>query len=112
VIEGKRILADAFAADLPQAVLGRRAKVSWDGVCARTYARNADAILQELDTGVRLLEHVGFDVNWLIRRVGALARWERTNFGQDDREVFAAYAVATWFRSWDITRLHDVAWRS
>jgi hypothetical protein len=35
---GKSILADAFAAELPGAVTGRRGKVPWDGVCARGYA--------------------------------------------------------------------------
>ena len=49
VTEGKRVLADAFAVDLPKAVIGRRGKVSWDGVCARTYAKNADAITRELE---------------------------------------------------------------
>ena len=107
---GKRVLADAFAAELPDPVLGRRGKVSWDGVCARTYAKNAGAIGDELERSWALLEHVGFDLRWLMRRLTELSTWRRSSFGQDDRELMAAYAVATWFSSWGIASAGDAAW--
>ncbi len=108
---GKRVLADAFSVELPEVVVARRAKVSWDGVCARSYAQNARLIGDELERSSALLEHVGFDLRWLIRRLNDLAMWRRSSFGLDDRELFAAYALATWFSSWQIASVGDVAWR-
>jgi len=110
VREGKRILADAFAAELPHAVTGRRSKVSWDGVCARAYGQHGEAIRNELEISSAPLEHIGLDVSWLVKRTKELARWEKTTFGKDDRELFAAYALAAWLRSWGIERVSDCSW--
>lgn len=110
VIEGKRILADAFEGDLPPSVAGRRSKVAWDGVCARLYHKNGDAIRAVLGASAPILEHIGYDARWLDRRVGQLQRWERTDFGLADREVFAAYGVATWLQAWGLSRVADAGW--
>jgi len=110
VIEGKRILAEAFAKELPGVVTGRRAKVSWDGICARSYAQHADSIIDEIERVSAPLEHIGLNARWLVRRVRELARWEKTTFGQDDKEVFAAYALATWLHSWGVERVRDCGW--
>lgn len=108
--EGKRILTEAFAAELPSAVANRRGKVCWDGVCARAYAHHGGAILHEIEQARGPLEHLGIEVSWLMRRVGSLARWEQTRFGHDDREVFAVYALATWLRAWGVERVSDCRW--
>ncbi len=110
VRQKKKILMEAFAAELPAAVAGRRGKVSWDGVCARMYAQNGEAIAYEIERVRDPLVHMGVDVRWLTRRVAQLARWERTTFGEDDREVFAVYALATWLHSWGVDRVSDCDW--
>jgi hypothetical protein len=106
----KQILAEAFVAELPVAVRERRGKVSWDGVCARAYAQHGDSIIDEFEGALAPLEHVGLNVRWLTKRVRQLGRWEKTQFGEDDREVFAAYALATWLRSWGVARVCDCLW--
>jgi hypothetical protein len=108
--QGKGILSDAFVAELPAAVTGRRGKVSWDGVCARAYAAHGDSIVSEIERVAAPLEHIGLDVGWLIMRVAELASWEKTMFGKDDKEVFAVYALATWLRSWGVERVSDCTW--
>jgi len=108
--QGKKILADAFVAELPAAVTGRRSKVSWDGVCARAYASHGDSIVSEIESVSAPLEHIGLDVRWLVKRVAQLASWEKTTFGKDDKEVFAVYALATWLRSWGVERVSDCSW--
>ena len=108
--EGKGILADAFAAELPSVVTGRMSKVTWDGVCARAYAAHGDSIVTEIERVAAPLEHIGLNVGWLVGRVDQLASWEKTAFGKDDKEVFAAYAVATWLRSWGVERVSDCSW--
>ena len=107
---GKSILADSFVAELPSAVTGRRGKVCWDGVCARAYSLHGDAIANEIELVKEPLKHIGLDVQWLVRRVGQLARWEKTKFGSDDKEVIAAYALATWLHSWGVERVTDCSW--
>jgi asparagine synthetase B (glutamine-hydrolysing) len=107
---GKRILADAFSGELPSAVTERRGKVCWDGVCARAYAQHAASIANEIELVKEPLEHIGLNVPWLIGRVGQLARWEKTNFGSDDKEVIATYALATWLRSRGVQRMSDCSW--
>ncbi len=84
--------------------------MTWDGVCARAYASHADSIVSEIERVAAPLEHIGLDVGWLVRRVAQLASWEKTAFGKDDKEVFAAYAVATWLRSWGVERVSDCSW--
>lgn len=107
---GKRILAESFADEIPDPILERKSKASWDGVCARAYAQHGDAIASEISRAAPTLEHVGLDVRWLERRVAELASWQRTRFGQDDREVFAAYAVATWLSSWGLADPRGAHW--
>jgi len=107
---GKSILADAFSEELPSAVIHRRGKVCWDGVCARAYAQHGDSIADEIELAKEPLQHIGLDVRWLIGRIGQLARWEKSSFGSDDKEVIAAYALATWLRSWGIERSSDCNW--
>lgn len=89
---------------------GRRGKVSWDGVGARAYAAHADSIVTEIDRVRGPLEQIGIDVRWVTGRVAQLARWENTTFGRDDKEVFAAYAIATWLRSWGVEQVSDCSW--
>jgi hypothetical protein len=110
VHQGKKILADAFASELPDAVAGRRGKVCWDGVCARAYALHGNSIINEIELARGPLEHIGLDVRWLVRRIAQLASWQRTTFGRDDREVFAVYGLATWLRSWGVERVSDCSW--
>jgi len=106
----KDILADAFEAELPTEVTRRRGKVSWDGVCARAYAAHGDSIVTEIERVRGPLEQIGIDVRWVTERVGQLARWEKTSFGKDDKEVFAVCAVATWLRSWGVEQVSDCSW--
>ena len=108
--EGKQILVDAFAEQLPNAVVSRRGKVCWDGVCARAYALHGHSIVNEIERVRGPLERAGLDVPWLTQRVGKLARWETSTFGRDDREVFAVYALATWLHSWGIEQVSDAVW--
>ena len=107
---GKEILAEAFATDLPGAVIGRRGKVPWDGVCARAYARHGDAIASEIDRVSGPLESIGLDVRWLVKRVARLASGDASTTERDDREVIAAYALAIWLRSWGVDRVSDCEW--
>ena len=106
----KRILAEAFAQDMPDAVRDRRGKVCWDGVFARAYATHEETILAVFDRNRRVLGHLGIDVRWLTRRVGELARWERTTYGADDGAVFACYGLATWLESWGIRDAAEHEW--
>lgn len=110
--EGKKILTEAFEAEFPYVVANRKSKVSWDGVCARSYALHGKAIAAELEHEGMVLEHIGIDVAWLIKRVGELARWEKTTFGQDDKEIFAVYALATWLHSWGVEHVSDCGWEN
>jgi len=112
VHEGKKILAEAFYNELPAVVVNRKSKVSWDGICARTYAQHGNAIIEEIENASAPLVQSGFNISWLVKRVGQLSRWEKTSFGQDDREVFIAYALATWFRSWGIEKIADCHWKN
>lgn len=96
----KTILAEAFAAELPGAVVARNGKVPWDGVSTRAYATHADSIIAEIERVASPLEHVGLSVSWLVRRVAQLARGQKSTTRRDDREVIAAYALASWLRSW------------
>jgi hypothetical protein len=110
---GKHILADAFNAQLPGAVTSRRGKVPWDGVCARGYALHGDSIVKEIERASGPLEAVGLDVGWLIKRVARLAdgHIRTSNKGnRGDKEVIAAYALATWLRGWGIERVSDCLW--
>ena len=108
--QGKSILADAFAAELPSAVTGRKGKVPWDGVCARGYAQHASVIVEEIERVRGPLEHLGLDVRWLSRRVAQLAEGKKSTTAREDREVIAGYALATWLRSWGVERVADCAW--
>jgi hypothetical protein len=106
----KSILAEAFAAELPQAVTGRRGKVPWDGVSARAYALHGDSIATELERVAGPLHLLGLDVRWLVRRVAQLAGGQKTTSAGDDKEVIAAYALATWLRSWGVERASECGW--
>lgn len=110
VLEGKKILAEAFADKLPAELLARRSKVSWEGVCARTYAAHGEHIIQEVEKTALVLEYLGINTRWIIERVGAPERWELTRFGEADREVFAVYALSTWLQSWNIKKPSDCRW--
>ena len=110
VREGKKILVEAFADELPEELLVRRSKVSWDGVCARGYAAHGENIIQEIERTASVLEYLGIDHRWIIERVGELARWEITRFGETDKEVFAVYALSTWLQSWGIERPSACSW--
>lgn len=107
---GKSILADAFAADLPGAVTGRRGKVPWDGVTSRGYALHADHIVTEIEAVRGPLERVGLDVRWLVKRVAQLADGQKMTSAFDDKEVIASYALATWLRSWGVEHVADCSW--
>ena len=107
---GKSILADAFAANLPGAVTGRKGKAPWDGVTSRGYARHADSIVTEIERVRGPLERLGMDVRWLVRRVALLADGQKTTSALDDKEVIAGYAIATWLRSWGVERVADCSW--
>ena len=108
--EGKRILAEAFAPELPSAVTARRGKVPWDGVVARAYAQHGSAIATEIEAARGPLECVGVDMRWLGKRVEELASGRRSTTAKDDREVIAAYALAMWLRSWGVQRVSDCGW--
>ena len=110
VRHSKEILAEAFGDQMPQAVLGRRDKVPWDGVFARAYAEHGEVIVDTFDRSSQMLGHLGIDVSWLVRRVRQLSRWERTQSGSDDAAVFGAYALATWLESWGIRHPGDHGW--
>jgi hypothetical protein len=107
---GKEILADAFRSELPGAVRRRRGKVCWDGVCARAYAMHGRSIIGELERSMNLLDHIGLNVRWLIRRARELVSWRRTDFGSDDKEVIGAYALAIWLRRLGIENVTDCDW--
>jgi hypothetical protein len=106
----KRILADVFGDELPPAVLGRRGKVCWDGVFARGYALHGDGIREAIEQKRSVFDYLGINVPWLAARVRALSRWQRTRYGPDDGEVFAAYAIAVWLESWGIRQARDRDW--
>jgi hypothetical protein len=110
IVQGKRILADAYDAELPAALLNRRSKVAWDGVCGRAYAQHASSIMDPIECLSGPLEALGLNVGWLARRTRELADWKTTAYGMDDRELFAAYAIAMWLRSWGVERLSDCDW--
>ena len=103
-------MADAFAADLPEAVTGRKGKVPWDGVTSRAYARHADAIVTEIERVSGPLGRLGLDMRWLARRVTQLADGHKTTSARDDKEVICAYTVATWLRSWGVEHVADCCW--
>ena len=107
---GKKIIADAFADILPEAILRRRGKVSWEGVYARTYVANEGSLSKEFESCHEALEEIGFDVQWLLRRVRALGRLETTEYGRDDREVMSAQAVAYWLNEKGIFKRADCTW--
>jgi hypothetical protein len=107
---GKKLLADAFGDILPAAIRERRGKVSWEGVYARTYLANAEALRAEFEACHDALEEIGFDVRWLVRRVGALERLQLTDYGQDDREVMSAYAIAYWLNEKGVRKRMDCDW--
>jgi asparagine synthetase B (glutamine-hydrolysing) len=111
VREGKKILSEAFQADLPKEIVNRRSKVSWDGVCARGYARHGQEIATLIESAAEPLAHIGIQPGWIVDRVGQLARWERTTFGKDDKEVFAVYSLAHWLKSWGLERVSGCAWK-
>jgi hypothetical protein len=106
----KQILADAFAPDLPEAVIHRRGKVPWNGVISRGYTAHQDHIIAELDRVRSPLERVGFNMRWLNHRVRQLADGSKSASDRCDKEVIASYAVATWLRSWGILRASDCGW--
>jgi hypothetical protein len=107
---GKKILVEAFADILPEAILQRRGKVSWEGVYARTYVANEDSLSEEFESCHEALEEIGFDVQWLLGRVRALGRLEATEYGRDDREVMSAYAIAYWLNEKRICKRIDCTW--
>jgi asparagine synthetase B (glutamine-hydrolysing) len=106
----KRILTEALAGEMPDAVVRRRGKVNWFGVFARAYHEHADAIVATFERNQRVLHYLGIDPTWLTRRVGELSRWERARFGPDDAPIFACYGLATWLESWGIEQPADHEW--
>ncbi len=107
---GKKIMVDAFADILPEAILRRHGKVSWEGVYARTYVANEDSLSKEFESCYEALEDIGFDVPWLLRRVRALGRLDATEYGYDDREVMGAHAIAYWLNEKGISKRVDCNW--
>lgn len=104
---GKKVIVDAFADVLPEAIRQRRGKVTWEGVYARTYVAHADGLSAEFESCRQALEEIGFDVRWLLRRVQALGSLEASEYGRDDREVMSAYAIAYWLNEKGIHRRSD-----
>ena len=102
----KAILACALGDLLPAAVTGRKGKVAYDGVWMRAYAAHGEHIGNTLERVAGLLEHIGANPAWLLKRTRRLAEWAPVS----DREVLGAYAVAAWLVSWGIDRPADVAW--
>jgi len=107
---GKRFLADAFSARLPDEVTARQGKVPWNGVTSRAYALHADSIAAEIERVRGPLEFLGLDVRWLVRRVVQLAGGQRTSSARHDKEVIASYALATWLYSWGVEHVADCRW--
>ena len=103
-------MSDAFAAELPDAVTGRRGKVPWDGVCARGYAAHAGTIIEEVERVRGPLELLGLQVPWLRERVLRFARGDKGMAAGDDKEVIACFALATWLRSWGVEHVGDCCW--
>jgi hypothetical protein len=106
----KSILEDAFAADLPTAVTGRRGKVPWDGVSSRAYAAHGAHIAAEIERISGPLEQLGLEVRWLLRRVAELTQGRKASSDREDKEVIGSYAVATWLRAWGVEHVTDCAW--
>jgi asparagine synthetase B (glutamine-hydrolysing) len=102
----KTILARAVGDLLPNAVTGRKGKVAYDGVWMRAYSAHGEHIGTTLERVAGVLEHIGVDPAWLIRRTRQLAEWEPVS----GREVLAAYSIAAWLVSWGVERVSDVAW--
>ncbi len=102
----KSILADAAHERLPQAVLQRKGKVAYDGVWMRGYLRHAEHIAGTFERAGSILAHIGVSPMWLQRRARELGEWH----DKSDREVLAAYAIATWLESWGLRRAGDVDW--
>ncbi len=107
---GKKIIIDAFADVLPEAIRQRRGKVTWEGVSARTYVANKNSLSEEFESCHEALEEIGFNVQWLLKRVRALGGLEATEYGRDDREVMSVYAIAYWLNEKRIHRRSDCAW--
>lgn len=107
---GKKIIIDAFSDVLPEAVQQRRGKVSWEGVYARTYVAHEDSLSEEFESCHEALEEIGFDIQWLMKRVRALGRLEATEYGRDDREVMSVHAIAYWLNEKGIHRRTDCTW--
>lgn len=107
---GKKVVAEAFADVLPEAILHRRSKVSWEGVYARTYVANEGSLGDEFESCHEALEEIGFDVQWLLGRVHALGRLQATEYGHDDREVMSAYGIAYWLNEKGIRKRADCDW--
>ncbi|MCM2312825.1 MAG: asparagine synthase C-terminal domain-containing protein [Steroidobacteraceae bacterium] len=102
----KSILADAAHDLLPQAVLQRKGKVAYDGVWMRAYLQHAEHIAGVFEQVGSILAHIGVSPAWLQRRARELGAWQE----RSDREVLAAYAIATWLAAWDLRRVEDVDW--
>lgn len=102
----KSILADAARDLLPQAVLQRKGKVAYDGVWMRGYLRHAEHIAGVFERAGGILAHIGVSPDWLQRRARELGAWH----DKSDREVLAAYAIATWLESWGLQHARDVDW--
>jgi hypothetical protein len=107
---GKKIIVDAFEDVLPEVILRRRGKVTWEGVSARTYVAHEKSLGEEFESCHEALEEIGFNVQWLLKRVCALGALETTEYGRDDREVMSAYAIAYWLNEKGIHRPSDCAW--
>ncbi len=103
----KWILQNAFKDKIPHAISMRKGKAPYDGVWARAYAAHGSDIATELDKVASILNHIGFSTKWLMNRVQQLSNWENVS----DREILAAYAIATWLASWDIYEVADVRWQ-
>jgi len=102
----KTILSKALADMLPDEVKERKGKVAYDGIWMRAYAAQCDHIVATFDQCAEVLDYIGISVSWLLRRARDLADWKT----ESDRDLLAAYAVATWLLSWGVEKVNDVPW--
>jgi hypothetical protein len=102
----KSIMVDAAGDLLPAEVTGRIGKVPYDGVWQRAYLVHGDHIAETIDEVATVLEHLGVRPAWLLAQTRRLQEWQVSA----ERDVLAAYAVATWLLGRDVRRPADVSW--
>jgi Asparagine synthase len=102
----KTILIRAVGELLPTAVTERRGKVAYNGVWARSYKASGDHIAATISQSAQVLEHIGLSPGWLLRHAQLLAQGK----GGAQRDILAAYSLASWLLSWEIERVSDAGW--